>query len=327
MNTPTNLILENPGKFEQLDDQAAETFERVERNILPLLEKIISPFEIMNKERTGHSNLNRPNEEVLAQYDYGSMKVFVKTTPTTLKTNYKAVVDKTESFLKFVANDYLEGKNRKGLLTINQEAYIALNDIIDKIQEQKDVALEGKEGISQKVWSEAPAEVVREGLEKVVFKIGKDYSQPTPENAADYVRAATLKGEVMTEFYNKFLGELKARTGFSKDNLPSATVDDFVRVGNYLFPVQVVPKETVKYAKVIDALIKPFNKRITPSTGELIRLSKGLSDATLERYAPKARDGEVYVRLETIMERIREIKSDLTEPSCSYKIERSIKLD
>lgn len=327
MDIPTNLVLENPGSFGQLNDQAAETFERVERKTLPLLEKIISPFEAMNKERTGYSNDNRPEEEVVDQHEYGKVNLFVKTTPTTLKTNYKAVIEETENFLKFVAKDYSEGRSRKGLLTINQEPYIALSNVIETIQALKNTALEGKEGISQKMWAEAPEELAHQGLEKVVFKIGQDYSQPTPENAADYVRADALKKHIMANFYNPFLEEIKMQTGFSKDNLPQGTTDDFVRVGNYLFPVQIIPKESVKYAKIIDALIKPLNIRITPTTGELIKLREGIMTEALEAYAPKSREGEVYVRLERVMERIRDIKAGLTEQNCAFKIERSFRLD
>jgi hypothetical protein len=327
MDKPQFLVLENPGAYQAFDEATAEQFERVDRKTLPMLEKIISAFEDMNKQKTGFSSTNRPDEAVTRKYKYGDITVFVETKPTTLKTDYKTVVEEFQGFLKFIANDYIEGRLRKGVLTIEGEAYAALEDVLAKMQELKDTALEGKEGISQSVRAEAPEHVLGEGIEKVVFKLGKDYSEPAPENAADYARAVALKKTIMSEFYSEFRRQLEERTGYSDDNRPSQTMQEFVRAGNYLFPVQVTPKDNVKYGRVIEALIKPFNKKITSSTGELIKLREGETDNTLIRYSPKTRDGALYVRLETLIERVDEIRASFTTPSCSYKIERSIHLD
>jgi hypothetical protein len=327
MQKPQFLVLENPGTFESLDEATAEKFEAVERKTLPLLEKIINGFESANKERVGYTNNYRPKEkEVVDEYRYGDIKVFVKTKLTTLRTDYKTVVEEVEKFLKFVAIDYLEARARKGVLTIDGEAYVGLSDVIDKVQELKDTALEGKEGINQSVRCEAPENVLGEGLDKVVFKLGKDYSELTQENAVDYARASILSQAIIEQFYSPFTKTLKQRTGYDNENPPSASVQEFVRAGNYLFPVQVTPKETPKYGKVIEALIQPFNKRVTKNTGELIKLKEGFTDETLARYAPKTREGQLFIRLETLQERMSEIKADCTETSCAYKIERSIRI-
>lgn len=326
MGKPEFLILENPKEFKSLDAITADKFEEVDRKILPLLEKIIHPFADINKKRTGYTNTNRPKEEAIDEYKYGVVNISIKTVPTTLKTNYKAVVKETENFLNFVIKDYQEGRIRKGILTMDNQIYIGLDDVINKIQELKAKALEGKEGITQEVKPEAPVNIIKEGLEKVIYKLGKDYSAQTKENAADFARAKALKKAITDNFYSKFIDQLKERTGYSNDNLPSETVQEFVRVGRYLFPIQVIPKETTKYAKVVDTFIKPYNKKITANTGELIKLKEGIMDKELARYTPRMRQGKMFVLSETLKQRLSEVKTEYTKPGCSYKIERSIRI-
>lgn len=326
MQKPEFLVLENPGEFKSLDAITADKFEEVERKTLSLLEKITQPFADMNKERTGHTNINRPKKEVIDEYAYGDTTVSVKTTPTTLKTNYKAVVEETENFLNFVTKDYQEGRIRKGVLTIENQVYVGLDDVVNKIQELKAKALEGKEGITQEVKPEAPDNIVQEGLEKVIYKLGKNYSAQTKENAADFARAKALKKAITDNFYNKFIDQIKERTGYSDDNLPSETVQEFVRAGKYLFPIQVIPKETTRYAKIIDAFIKPYNKKISASTGELIKLKEGVMDKNLARYTPRTRQGKMFILSETLKQRLSEVRAEYTKLGCSYKIERSIRI-
>jgi len=327
MQAPQFLILENPGEFKSLDSITGDKFEEVERKILPLLEKIIQPFANMNKEKTGYTNTNRPKREVIDEYAYGNITVSVKTTPTTLKTNYKTVVEETENFLNFIKKDYNEGRIRKGILTINKQPYIGLDDVIKKIKELRETALEGKEGIRQKVSVRAPPNIIREGLEKVIYKLGKDYSAGTEENAADFVRAMTLQEAINENFYKKFIKKIEERTGYDDTNPPSKTVQEFIRVGSYLFPVQVIPRESISYAPIINTLIQPYKKRITSKTGELIRLREGLADDVLARYAPKIRENKMFILLETLQERLAEIKTDHTKTKCIYRRDRSIRID
>ncbi len=326
MQNPELLVLENPGKFESLDAATADIFEELERKTLPLVDKIIQPFTEMNKQRTGFTNGYRPDEETMQSYDYGSVKVNVKTTPTTLKTNYKAVVEETEEFLKFIARDYEAGRSRKGVLTINNQTYLSLDDAINKIKQLKESALEGKEGVNQEVRVEAHEGIEKEGLEKVVFKLGQAYSAQTDENAADHARATALKKAIKEGFYKPFITKLKEMTGYDTDNLPEETVQEYIRAGDYLFPVQIIPKESVKYAKIIDSLIKPYNKKITPSTGELVKLQEGMMDNELARYDPRKREGKTFVRLETLRQRMDELRADYTSKGCTYKIERSFRI-
>jgi hypothetical protein len=326
MQIPTFLVLENPGEFQTLDDIAAEKFEIADRNTLPLLDKIISPFEAMLKEKKGYSNTNRPEKETTDEYRFGKINIFMTTMPTTLRTDYKTVVEEAENFFNFIGQDYLKGRLRKGVLTLDGEAYINLEEVIDKIQDLKNTALEGKEGIRQSFRYEAPDSLANEGLNGVVFTLAKDYSQATEENAANYVRARKLEHAISTKFYNPFIEELYQRTGYDCKHLPEKTVQEFVRVGNYLFPIQVIPKENPKYGKIINALIRPFEKKISKSTGELIKLKEGQTDIILARYAPKIRDGQLFIRLITLQERMTEIKAHNTETICNYKKERSIKI-
>lgn len=327
MKKPEFLVLKNPGKFEKFDAKTAMNYEKVERKILPLLEKIIQAFENTNKEKTGYKNSIRPNEEIIHKYSYGDVSVSVKTKPTTLKTNYKTVFEETEGFLQFILNDYLAERQRKGVITIENQIYVSLDDVISKIQELKTKALEGKQGISQEVELEASEEIIQEGLEKVIYTLGKDYSIVTQENAIDYARAKSLKKEITENFYKKFITELKKRTGCSDGCFIMETKQEFVRAGDYLFPVQIIPKESIRYAKIIDDLIKPYKKKITPNTGELIRLKEDQMDENLEAYAPRIRNGETYIRLEALMQKLSYLRKKHSKRGCSYKIERSIKLD
>lgn len=326
MQKPELLVLENPGEFESIDALAADTFEELERKTLPLLDKIIKPFIDMNKQRTGYTNSCRPDTEAIESYAYGNVKISVKTIPTTLKTNYKSVVGETEDFLKFITRDYETGRIRRGVLTMNNQAYLSLNDAINKIKQLKESALEGKKGVNQEVRVKVPKSIEKEGLEKVIFKLGKDYSAPTDENAADFARATILKRSIQEEFYKPFIEKLKEMTGYNTKNLPEETVQEYIRAGDYLFPIQIIPKESIKYAKIIDSLIKPYNKKITRTTGELIKLQEGLMDKELARYDPRKREGETFVRLKTLRERMEELRTEYTSKGCTYKIERSIRI-
>jgi hypothetical protein len=326
MKKPELLVLENPGEFDSLDDRTAELFEEVDRKTLPLLDKIIKPFEEMNKERTGLHNNDRPQGVKTNQYAYGDVVVSVKTTPTTLKTNYKIVVEEVENFLEFIKNDYAEGRLRKGVLTIDGRAYISLSEVVSQIEGLKAQALEGKDGVRQEVSFVAPERLAAEGIEKVVYRLGKDYAKPTAENAADFARATSLKTAINEGFYKRFIEALNQSTGYSDENLPETTVQEFVRAGNYLFPIQIIPKDSPKYGKIIDVFIKPYKKNITKSTGELIRLQEGTLDEELARYAPRMRDGEQYILLDTLIGRFDEARAEYTSRECTYKRDRSFRI-
>ena len=163
MKEPEFLVLKNPGKFEKFNAKSSIQYEKVERKILPLLDKIIAAFENTNKEKTGYKKGIRPKQEVTDKYSYGDINIFIKTKHTTLKTNYKAVFEETENFLEFIQKDYLAQRQRKGVLTIENQIYVSLDDVISKIQELKTKALEGKQGISQEVKFEASEEIIQEG--------------------------------------------------------------------------------------------------------------------------------------------------------------------
>ena len=326
MKKPELLVLQNPGQFYGLDDMTAELFEEVDRKTLPLLDKIIEPFEDMNKEKTRLNKRRMPKEVKINEYAYGDVVVSVKTTPTKARPNYKLVLEEMENLLWFIKNDYSEGRLRKGVLTIDGGAYISLSEVVGQIEGLKAQALEGKEGVKQEVSFSAPERLIAEGIEKVVYRLGNDYAKPTAENATDFVRATALKAAIQGGFYKRFLEALNQSTGYSDTNVPETTAQEFVRVGNYLFPIQVIPKDSPKYGKIIDEFIKPYNKKITKSTGELIRLQEGVLDEDLGGYAPRIRDGEKFILLDALIERFEDVRRDHTSRECTYKRDRSFRI-
>ncbi len=330
MENPQFLTLEKPGVYKKDDEETAEKYEKVERETFPLLEKIIREFETINKNKTKYTDSNRPNETVRDTYVYGSVKINIETVPQQKRVAAEKVIDHIEFWLEILEGDYAHEIKRKGVVTIDKKQYLSLNWTIAMINKMMEKHKEGKEGIKQTINFEAPDYIKTEDLEKVIYHTEKDYSKETEENALDYIRASLLKNKIKEDFYDVFREKaLKKKLGYDKEkNMPFQTVTEYVRIGNHVFPIQVVPSTSASYVSALNTLIKETpSGKITKTTGELIRLREGRGDGLEKIYDMKKEKGSLYISLEALKTRIQQLREENIKPKLTYNIAHAIRLN
>jgi hypothetical protein len=302
-----------------------------ERTTLPLLEKIMGAFEDEMKEKTGYTDYKRPTEPLINEYSYGSVTISVKTVPLKKRPAWKKVLEQTEFWLKFIRKDYSDEIKRKGVITIDSKPYLSLDMTIAQIQDSVRENQEGKEGINQEVNFNVPPHTIPEGLERITYEEDQDYAATTEENALNYARAVIFDKNLRESFYKPFREMLKKRTGYDRDNMPLKTTVTYVRLGNFLFPVQVIPGSLMEYEPIMSSLIKETpSGKITKTTGELIRLREGRGESIDElktRYDLKKDNSLLYISLDALENRMADLKIENTKSKLTYNISPAIRLD
>jgi hypothetical protein len=176
-----------------------------------------------------------------------------------------------------------------------------------------------------------PPHIILEGLERITYEEDQDYAATTEENALNYARAAVFDKDLRESFYKPFREMLKKRAGYDNDNMPLKTTVTYVRLGNFLFPVQVIPGSLMEYEPIMSSLIKETpSGKITKTTGELIRLREGRGESIDElktRYDLRKDNNLLYISLDALKNRIANLKIENTKSKLTYNINPAIRLD
>ena len=110
--------------------------------------------------------------------------------------------------------------------------------------------------------------------------------------------------------------------------MPFQTVTEYVRIGNHVFPIQVVPSTSASYVSALNTLIKETpSGKITKTTGELIRLREGRGDGLEKIYDMKKEKGSLYISLEALKTRIQQLREENIKPKLTYNIAHAIRLN
>ena len=123
-------------EYSGLDEASVEGFYRAENNVLPLVkDSVITPFEELLKESTGHDSDNLPNGEQETSTTLGDVTFTVTSRQRTKRPRHADVYDGLVGFLEFVQESHGKDVRRKDVVTIEGQGYIALSEITDKATE------------------------------------------------------------------------------------------------------------------------------------------------------------------------------------------------
>lgn len=299
--------------------------------------RIIERFKPTIFSRTGYSDENRPAGEVedVVRVQYSDLEFLVKTKSTTKKPGYKQVNVEFGDYLRFLLERYQQGVQQKGVLTVNDEPYVLVDNLIGKLERDLENILEGKEGISQSLTCPPQPSV-----DRLTIELARDYSKFIVENAMAFIAASQLL-EHGSENYKVFKDLLEDSSLEVLGGKPATPVVVTYPFEHAVFRHHLDPRITVKYAEIINtALLKDPTERITRRSriGDL-KLARLVKDEVLAQtlrekdlldpefildYHPIIRDGQVYVRLEGVISRLEAYNGDLTSYSLnpSFSVRR-----
>ena len=317
------IDIEVPDPFSGLDEKSANSyFQAINRSKL-LKDFVIAPFQEALKANTGYNKDNLPQKTEIDVVELGDYIFNVtsekKAKRPQLKTLYNNLTDHIE-FLQEQHNEgpfdslFEEDPFGKQRITISGIPYVAVNSILHKIQGLRDTLF----------LEELKQTIKHEGT------INQDYKLVVPlnqemllnESSANlYGHSCRLIKEMGTDVIKPFEDMLKEQTGYNKDNIPDEMKKSLVQAGPHLFELTVIPEHTVKYAGIFNALTKE-TKKLTKSTGELIRLREGfnLEEKLSELYKPTlSKLDEVKISIPGLATRLGELKEEHTNPTLNIR--------
>ncbi len=312
-----NVInVEKPQPFTGLNKESVDSYFRALQGGMAFLKnEVIKPFEAALKENTGFDNENRPAQETVTEKDLDGIVFTVTTKPTNKRPGYAEVFESLQRDLQVIEDEYAKGERKKGVLTIEDKAYLSVDFLVDKINglqnEVKGAIVEQKISYDNDV--EIPA--------KIAVPI-KNYGKLEAGNGRVYVMAKMLVKEIEDETVKPFEAAVKESTGYNKDNMPAETDPSYMQIDECLVKVMSVPKSTTSYGQILNALVKGKSAKgnVTKTTGDLIKIQEGAEDANTAAYEVKTRDGQKYISMEGLKRRISEIESENTSPSLTQTI-------
>ena len=317
MNMINKIDIEVPDPFSGLDERSANSyFQAINRSKL-LKDFVIAPFQEALKANTGYSKENLPQKTEIDVVELGDYIFNVTSEKKAKRPQLKTLYNNLTDHIEFLQEQHGEDIRRKGITTISGIPYVAVNNILNKIQDLRDTVF----------LEELKQTIKHEGT------INQDYKLVVPlnqemllnESSANlYVNSDSLIKK-MADIIKPFEGKLNAQTDYNKDNIPDEMKKRLVPVGNsHLFEVTVIPEQTIKYAGIFNALTKETEK-LTKSTGELIRLREGfnLEEKLSELYKPVSPNlsmgKEVKISIPGLATRLGELKGEHTNPTLNMR--------
>lgn len=324
-------------KLEDISEASFRSYanSKVQQNELRGM--VIKPFRDAIYESIPWNDENRPEDpitEAVEISDKISFDVTVK--PTYKRPAYARIINEVSNTLSQRSEDYNEGRKVAGVLTINDEGYIRVKDVLDQTLELMSKYREGREGVSRRVSACAPEKLLNEVPKSLTVVIGQGYDMLTQQNAQTYLKAQNLiraSESNSKEYEEMLLNETLQQLGL---NRPKQVVSVLYAYDDLAFEHQIEPRQTPKHKAVIDALIKAVPERITKlsKAGDLalaVRLlnddntdffrTKGLIDDNwLNDYRPRVREDQVYVRLEGLMSRLHRYRTEFVTQGLEQNI-------
>ena len=309
--------------------------KRLERHIL-------DPFERTLKSMTGYSSTNISVEGTSTPINIGSVIFDVTTTPKGPECFYGDVVEGFETFLGAFSEFYEAGRARKDYRTLTnsrtdqREPYLPLTVLVQRIDEEVIERTETRSGVTQKITVTGPADLRLEVPETLHISAERDYSKPVKFNAESYVRTSNLahyNGTLSKNFTQLLLEDGLSQIGGTPEHIVSLVY----HFDNAAFVHQVEPRNFVSYGKIVsgfrkeaprvlktNSVIGDFPLLLLVNEGAEARLrEKGLiDDRFLAAYDMQKIDGEPYVRLAGVNERLAYHRQRNTKPA----IEQNVKM-
>jgi len=317
----TNMInkidIEVPEPFSGLDEQSANSyFQAINRSKL-LKDFVITPFQDALKSDTGFSKDNLPEKTDINVVELGDYVFNITSERKAKRPQLKTLYNNLTDHIDFLQEQHSGDIKRKGIITINELPYVAVNSVLDKIQNLKDTVF----------LEELKQTIKHEGKLNDNYKLVIPLNQEMLLNESSanlYGHSDRLIKEMGSEIIKPFEDKLKEQTGYNKDNIPDETKKSLVQAGPHLFELTVIPEHTIKYAGIFNALTKE-TKKLTKSTGELIRLRDGfdLEERLSDLYKPISHNlgmaKEVKISIPGLATRLGELKEEHTNPTLNIR--------
>ena len=258
-----------PEPFNGLDEESANSYFKAKNNSKLLKDVVMTPFQEALKTNTGFSKDNLPQKIEIDVVELGDYIFNVTSERKVKRPQLKTLYNNLTEHIEFLQEQHGEDIKRKGITTISGIPYVAVNNILNKIQDLRDTVFleEIKQTIKYKGKSNDNNKLFIPLYQEMLLN----------ESSANlYVNSDSLIKEMGTDVIKPFEEMLKEQTGYNKDNIPDEMKKSLVQAGPHLFELTVIPEHTVKYAGIFNALTKE-TKNLTKSTGELIRLRGGFN--------------------------------------------------
>ena len=316
------IRVEKRQPFSGWNEESADNYFRAKNEIELLNKVVIQPFEQKLKQHTNYDSDNLPLEKDLIELNIGDhvFKVLNETRINKPKTS--EVYNNLVKHLQFLESTHSEGINRKGVFTFNEEPYMGLEGVIDKIHNLKELVV--KKGLKQSITHEGPDNYGE------ILMIPFGNSLELNENGSSlYGHSKYLISVMKSETVKPFEDLIKSQTHYNKDNVPEEMIEKPSQLGKHYFILKVIPEKTVKYTDILNSLVKQ-TKRVTKNTGELVLLKLNEMDKIDEEleskvivnfYKPETKAGEIYISIPGTLERLDYLKSVNTNPSVNTRLE------
>lgn len=299
--------------YSELNETGAEYYYKAMRRKDFLDREVVKKFEKNLKAYPGFSDENIPGEPVTEVCELGDARFHLKTSPTTKRPGYGDVFSYAQEYLAELLRNFQDGTRVAGLITLDGKPYVSAGLVLGKIEGKREEVLERgcKVEVTEK---EVPEALKAEETHVLAVPLGNGLGELTPGNAVLYLRALDLL-EGYQAIIDGFEGNLKALTGYGKENIPKEPQHLWHQIGRHLFHVPSTPFQSPSYGKMVDRLAKRAKK--PKSTGELVLIEQGLAEGLgakkLESYSPRARDGKHFVSVQGLLDRMGKIKEENTK--------------
>lgn len=296
-------IIDNQNDYSRIDAANLETYLSAEAQVNMLKTMIIEPFEKNIKKDTGYSKEKRPTSKKTLEKRIGSHNFKLEVKPTK-NPKYSEVYDEMDKYFTGLGKSAEDSRRRDGIRNTQEGTFVLLEDIADNlnkaIEKSFDPGVEIKIIPSKGKDSE---ELTRSVLE---FDYSRDYGALKKDNARDYIEAKKIVSKANKVILKPFDGAVKARIGFSRDNMPADVVYSKNPIGDVLCYVVSSPASSVSYGKVIGCFssyvgglcgqggdVKMFNRKAYVS---LKKISKGLESIKAAHTSTTLRQSVSYLK-------------------------------
>ena len=309
------ITVEATPNFTGLNKDSVQNYFKAKFSLLPLLKnRVINPFEELLKDYTGYSKNNLPNEVTETSLQLGDIDFTIKSEKRIKRPRLIEIYEGYLDYLEFLQDGHSKNIRRKGVRTFNDRPYILLDEVFSKLDELRQIVTENevKHSLKNTFSEEYSGSIVIPLSYKIMLN---------ESGALTYVHTKEIIKDISSNTVKNFEDCLKQQTGYHKNNPPKEMDTKWTQINNHLFQIQSIPEETVKYAGIVNDLLKE-NKKLAPSTGDLIRIRDGfeLAEDTASLYQPKNFRKNMYVSIEGAMERLKGLKMQNTNTSLNQKI-------
>jgi hypothetical protein len=322
----TTYEIRLPSQVRNVDEQAIKEYFRAVKGTLPLIkDNILDPTEDRLKQLPGISLENYDGSVSRKNFHRGSVMVEVETKPQTHRPKYEEVVSKVLSYLGHVD---LGHENPSVVRVAGDDLYLAASALQKYVVDLVEVSKEGKSGFSQKIEiaHRAPAmSLEADVLQVPVIPEARSVleMEVTEDEVIHYLRAKEFVDTLKARVSNPVAGYLELNTGFSKENPPAEHTIKAYQFGSIAVHVEITPYKTTSYGKVIDTLVKDWDKEdLGKNTGDLVVLAKfpdsERASVLMDNFDAEWFDDRLFVRVGLAKSELEQRIADYTSDAVRF---------